>query len=580
MLQYKLNNYFHVSDYDSDYLKHYLEAIGIHQVNSFLDKPTDTDELDPFLLTNMTEGIRMLYGHCHNNSKIFLLVDADPDGYTSASIFYNYIKNKFPYIQIQYYLHDGKEHGIESLEMIPTDCNLIVIPDAGSNQKEELEAIAARGQSVLILDHHESDIELNNEQIVRINNQLSLGYPNKALAGAGVVFKFIQAFDTTYGEGQYWQKYYDLATLGCISDVMYSGTLENNSIFYKGLNNIHNKFFKALLNKQSFSITSTINPNKIDIAFYITPVINGVIRFGSAEEKNQMFKAMANNDINEKVEFTSRGEFKVEDYYDHVARICVNTKQRQDGAIERATKKIFEEIERSGAQNNQIIIYKTSLNDKNDIPKTLTGLIAMKICAKYNRCALVLRPQIVDGIQYYMGSGRGKKAEGFESFKDFLNESGLVESAEGHAMAFGATIKEENIEKLIEYANLILRDTDFGSDVIEVCGVNPPMQALEEFANGIRLYGNGMPQPTFAFKGLLHKDKCQIMGSHKDTIKFQMGGYNFIKFHAKDFIERLSENSNPEMIVIIGKAKNNIWLGTVTTQITIDNFEFQKFSLI
>ena len=52
-------------------------------------------------------------------------------------------------------------------------------------------------------------------------------------------------------------------------------------------------------------------------------------------------------------------------------------------------------------------------SDKEEVPKVLTGLIAMKICAKYNRCALVVRPQLVDGVQIYSGSGRGKIAEGF-----------------------------------------------------------------------------------------------------------------------------------------------------------------------
>ena len=316
------------------------------------------------------------------------------------------------------------------------------------------------------------------------------------------------------------------------------------------------------------------------MAFYVTPIINGVIRFGTTEEKQQMFIAMANNDINENIEYTSRGITKIDNYYDYVAKICSNTKQRQNNAIEKATEKIFEEIEKDGKQNNQIIIYTTSLTDKNSIPKTLTGLIAMKICAKYNRCTLVLRPQMIDGVQYYMGSGRGKKANGFESFKDFLNSSGLVESAEGHAMAFGATIKEENIQELINYCNTALANVDFGSDIIEVCGINPPVSALSEFASGIRLYGNGIPQPTFAFKLLLQKDQYQIMGSKKDTIKIILNGYTFIKFHAKDLIKSIEEADGPNMIILIGRPQNNVWMGNTTMQIIIDNFDIQKFSLI
>lgn len=578
MLKYKLNDFYNIADYNSDYVENYLRAIGIENTTSFLNMPAQEDELDPYLLNNMEAGIYMLHKHIQNNSKVYLLVDCDPDGYTSGSIINNYCKNIAPQLQIVYGLHEAKEHGIENITQVPTDTNLVIIPDAGSSQVEELSALADAGMDILVLDHHETEVAIENEHIIIINNQLSPHFPNKALSGAGVVFKFVQAYDEKYGDGIYWRKYYDLAMLGGISDVMYSGTLDNNFIFMEGLRNIHNKFLKALLNKQSYSVSSVNNPTKIDIAFYITPIINGVIRVGTQEEKNNLFRAMANNDIEEIVETSYRGKERKETFYEFVARESANIKSRQDNLIEKTTEKIFAKIEEQGLQNNQLIIYKTSLTNKDEVPKVLTGLVAMKICAKYNRCTLVVRPQIIDGVQYYMGSGRGKRAEGFNSLREFLLDSNLVEMAQGHAMAHGVSIKEENIDKLIEYANNTLVNIDFGSEVVEVCGINPPTQALHDFATHNWIYGNGIPQPTFAFIAIAPQNYT-VMGSKSDTVKFKIGDVTFIKFHAKELIAQLS-NKGVNKIIIIGRPQINEYMGNKTLQVVIDNFEIKKHELI
>ena len=48
-----------------------------------------------------------------------------------------------------------------------------------------------------------------------------------------------------------------------------------------------------------------------------------------------------------------------------------------------------------------------------------------------------------DGM--WEGSGRNYDKSTFHNFKDYLNDSGLVEYAEGHQSAFGIGIKDENI---------------------------------------------------------------------------------------------------------------------------------------
>lgn len=57
---------------------------------------TDEDILNPELLDNMERGAKMLVQHIANKDKIFIQVDSDCDGFTSAAILINYLNCLFP----------------------------------------------------------------------------------------------------------------------------------------------------------------------------------------------------------------------------------------------------------------------------------------------------------------------------------------------------------------------------------------------------------------------------------------------------------------------------------------------------
>ncbi|MBD5016511.1 single-stranded-DNA-specific exonuclease RecJ, partial [Xanthomonas citri pv. citri] len=73
------------------------------------------------------------------------------------------------------------------------DVDLVIIPDAGSSQFEEHEALNKRGTEIIVIDHHEC--ERVSEHAIVVNNQLSPNYSNKTLTGAGMAYKFCQAID-------------------------------------------------------------------------------------------------------------------------------------------------------------------------------------------------------------------------------------------------------------------------------------------------------------------------------------------------------------------------------------------------
>ena len=88
--------------------------------------------------------------------------------------------------------------------------DLILIPDAGSNDYEAHATLKSKGIDTIILDHHLAE-KVSSDAIV-INNQLS-DYPNKELSGVGVVWQFCRYIDEKM-KTNFADYYLDLVALG------------------------------------------------------------------------------------------------------------------------------------------------------------------------------------------------------------------------------------------------------------------------------------------------------------------------------------------------------------------------------
>ena len=186
-------------------------GIALKDIDHYLNT-TENDNLDPFLIQRIKDGVMILIKHINNNDKVLLQVDSDCDGYTSSSLLLNYLYQLFPYYvqnNILYRFHSGKEHGI-IVSTIPEDVKLVIAPDSSSNDYEQHKELSEKGIDVLVIDHHEA--EKVSEYACVINNQLC-DYPTKSLSGVGMVYKFCQLIDKLLGKNII-DNYLDLVALG------------------------------------------------------------------------------------------------------------------------------------------------------------------------------------------------------------------------------------------------------------------------------------------------------------------------------------------------------------------------------
>ena len=76
----------------------------------------------------------------------------------------------------------------------------------------------------------------------------------------------------------------------------------------------------------------------------------------------------------------------------------------------------------------------------------------MELVNHYNKPALVLRETEFEDEHVFGGSGRNGNFYGLPDLKSFLKEAGAF-YCEGHANAFGAFLKPEEVQPIRDYAN-------------------------------------------------------------------------------------------------------------------------------
>lgn len=572
-------------NFRQDYVDNILLSRGVTDLDGF-KTPNISYLQSPLGLKNIVLGGVLYKRIIDNKGRILIIVDCDVDGFTSAAILYMYTKKIAPEVEIDFWLHEGKQHGlsdhIENLMESNITYDLLILPDSSSSDAHYHDMLDEIKLPCLILDHHLVDVKLSDNAVV-VNNQISPQYQNKDLTGAGVVYQFCRYMDSVL-KVNYADEYIDLAALGIVGDMGSMTSLENRYIVETGLKkeNVNNLFLKTILEKQAYSISgdSSASLDKVlqktdatALAFYVVPLINALIRVGTMPEKERLFQAFIDGAA--LVSSKKRGEVgKMVPVVVESLRECTNAKARQDTIKEKATELLDIKITNFNLLDNKILLIKL---DEEDYPSELNGLIANHLASIYKRPTIVAR---LGKDNIIKGSARGLAKSDMGSFKKFMESSGYFEWAQGHDGACGCAIKNSNVEDFHKYANEVLKNMDFGENCYEV---NFMRNATDEdiaalalaLGEASRYWGQNCPEPYVYIKDI-PINNFQLMGTKKDTVKIVYGNMSYLKFRAKDLIEKLEKAPANSKISIVGRANINEWGGRKTPQIFIDDFEINS----
>lgn len=498
---------------------------------NFLLNPTSEYVENPFKLKNMSEGIQLFIEELDNESNIGLLVDSDNDGYCSSALMYLFLINEcsYPKEKIQIFHHQKKTHGLSDdkvfKEIKKSDVNLMIIPDAGSNDTEQIKDLLKLGKKVLILDHHQiNDDEQNTKFVdqegniigVIINNQLD--EYSTDLAGTGVVYKFLVAL--TENELEH---YMDLVGIANIADSMYLNSFESRYIVDKGLKNINNELMKELI--ENAKLEGDLTPT--DISFNVSNYINAVIRFGTMEEKENLFRALIGEE--EEIEYTPRKsrnnpnpQTEIQTLQKAMVRISKSIKSKQDTAKKKSVEKCKQFISENGLDKYKTIVLIDEDNEL--IDRKITGLIAMNLVSIYKKSVVLLGRT----KEKYTGSMRGF---GVENFKEILESTEIVKVT-GHNNSAGVEVEFKDIPRLIKRINRAMEEVE----VIPPCTLvdckmdlnNIKEKEMQEVLNLKPIWHQHCAEPLFLIEGLIIDSK-KIRNPYTTLITFNINGIEIKK---------------------------------------------------
>ena len=531
---------------------------GITDPEHYLNT-TDADIIPPSTIKNVHEAAQCLTKHLALESDIFINVDSDCDGYTSAAFMINWLYRNFPGFTVKHVtwgMHNDKGHGLLMDQILDLKPNLVICPDAGSNEFEYHKTLKEHGIDLIIIDHHNTD--KYSEDAIVVNNQLDNGYPTKSLSGVGMVYKFCSYLDQL-SDGSVATELLDIAALGIIADVMELKDYETRRIVDKGLANIENPFIKAMAAKNEYSLGITITPT--GVAWYIAPSVNAITRVGTDQEKQILFEALLDHKAYTLVPSIKRGHKagEMETIVEQAVRTCTNVKKRQDKSRDSMTEEIDELIFANGLLDNKILII--GLEEPTETSRSITGLIANKLMSAYGHPVMLLNKTIDEnGEIVWSGSGRNNPSMGLPSLQQFALDSGCFTLAQGHDNALGLSIPDSNLKKFVEYSNEKLKDTDFSLTYAvdrEYYADKIDTADILNIADQKSLWGQGIDEPLIAIKNIsITKNNINLFGS---TLKIMLpDNVALVKFKSsQEEFDSLYPGEGCNIIDVVGRCMRN-----------------------
>ena len=544
-----------------------IRKIKKHDISSFLNPSIKSFLPNPNILLDMKKTtLRSLFA-INNNEKIGIFGDYDVDGASSAALLGKY----FSELKISYeiYIPDRKKEGygpsIKSFkELINNGVKIIYTVDCGTLSFEAINFAKENKIDVIVLDHHQSEINLPRAFSVVNPNRLDDKSNLQYLCAAGVTFMFLISLNRELRINEWFKKnnikepdlihYLDLVSLGTVCDVVPLVGL-NRAIVKQGLKIL--KYKKNLGLKTLLDICKIeTNPSIYHLGYMLGPRINAGGRVGKCSHGANL---LLNTD--------PKNAFKIASELDQY------NKERQ--ILEKdLLQKILNKSE--DYSKDPVLI----LSGKH-WHEGVIGIVAARLKDKFNK------PVIIISIEGQIGKASARSIVGFDIGSVIIaaTQEKILLKGGGHKMAGGFSIKIENIEK---FKNFVFRKfKNINEDLTSVKplfldSVISPSALNLEFYNKVNLlapFGSGNPEPKFIIENLKAVNGKIVGDNHIKSILIGGDGSTIktIAFNARDnAFEAYLLKKNNIPFNIAGKLSLNEWKGQSNVEFIIDDISVNK----
>lgn len=461
---------------------------------------------DPYLMNGMSDSVKRIRKAIYLKEKILIFGDYDVDGVLSVVMLRKALKSLGG--DVDYYIpHRLKEgYGIKKHHInfiLKKNIKLVITVDCGIKAVNFTKIAKEKGVDVIVTDHHLPGSELPDAVGILDPVKNDSGYPDKKLAGVGVVFKLVQALLDNCGKSDLINHYLKLVSIGTVADVV--DLTGENRLFVKfgleALEKVSNKGLKSLLR------ASGIRRKKVtvgDVGFRIGPRINAAGRMGMADLAVRLFFEYSTLEC------------------DEISGLLNQLNSQRQKVEEKILVQALKRIKNRNLENR----YKLLVLDCDEWHRGVIGIVASKLKEMYNRPVILFANQ--NGIAY--GSGRSIKEF---SIIDCLDEcKGFLEEHGGHKLAAGCVLLQKNMDIFKKNVNLIAESKITEEDLKHKIYIDANLDFADindSFIEKFRLlspFGIGNPKPVFLVENAeVVKKPQKIKNAHCKLLVRKNGRY-------------------------------------------------------
>src|SRR5438445_5156728 len=465
-------------------------GVEVEAAARYLDPTVRELMPDPNVLAGMPAAATRLADAVQRGETVAIFGDYDVDGATAAATLARFLRHGGlkPLIHIPDRIFEGYGPNVEAVRALAAKgATLLVTVDCGTTSIEPLAEAKRLGQSVVVIDHHQSGLDLPEVDALvnpnRPDDLSGLGH----LAAVGLVFITLVAVNRELRQRGFWTAVRpepDLlgvlhhVALGSVADVAPLTGL-NRAFVAKGL--------IALRRRDHVGHTALMDVSRLNgppeawhLGFMLGPRINAGGRIGRADLGVRL---LLEGDVSEAARIAAELD-------------RLNTERR-----------VIEQM--AEAQAEAEALASLGLEDKGSVIVTasegwhpgVVGLVASRLREKFSRpaFAIALEP---GGL----GTGSGRSISGVDLGRAVRQaaKDGLLMKGGGHAMAAGVTLRKERLAEFRAYMESALAHDVAHSrhgNQLFIDGAVSARAATPEFVKTLNRagpFGAGNPEPVIA----------------------------------------------------------------------------------
>lgn len=434
------------------------------------------DVSNPFLLPDIEPALSRIKMASIDKEKICLYGDYDVDGLTSVAVVLHTMKGLG--FDVSYYipnrLSEGYGLNINAIDRIKEGgFSLIITLDCGVSSVSAIDYAKSSGIDVIVVDHHNPPATLPLAVAIVDPKKEDSIYPFKDLSGVGVAWQFARAIiNSLLEEDTYLEETLDIVALGTIADVV-PLLDENRAIVRRGLSRLK---FSPRVGLSALMKRAGIEGRMMNaelLAMTLIPRLNSAGRLGSAELAMDLLLTV--DPVNARL----------------ISERLEENNQKRRGLVDEVLDEVLKRLEDK-------VLASTILEYSETWHSGVLGIVAARLVDMFNRPVFIGKKEN-DTVKF---SVRSPEEIDIYSILAGLKDTFLKFG--GHRYALGFTIKESEIERLLDLLEESIKIGDH-EELVEIDAELPLSDITPIFINQLMLlepFGVGNPRPVFIARGV------------------------------------------------------------------------------